>query len=170
VKILRMFQSHGGSDKPRDVRDLSALLKEFAQLDSEAIIKAAQIEARHFQFAVILVDETNLEEIPAIIKRVVRTTLQHGALPSSITSSLLVGVLGVPSPRGNSPELRRGLVSALLRENGDRVRIAHGECDGSLGLLGAEGRFTYGEIIPGFSRILRVLLETKFGTAVEIDS
>jgi hypothetical protein len=74
----------------------------------------------------------------------------------------------VPLPEGNSPDVRRGLVDTLLRENGERIRIVHGECDGAVGLLGPQKRVTYGEVIPGFSGILKTLLETKVGTAVEV--
>jgi hypothetical protein len=127
-----------------------------------------QIEAKHFQFVVILVDETNLQEIPAIIGEVVGTLIGKRVTLSNITSSLLVGLLGVPFPEGDSPEARRELVDTLLQENGERIRIAHGQCDGAFGVLGAKGRWTYGEVIPGFSEVLKTLLETKFGTAVEV--
>jgi hypothetical protein len=35
-------------------------------------------------------------------------------------------------------------------------------------MFGGHGRWTYGAVIPGFSEILKKLLEAKFGTAVEI--
>jgi hypothetical protein len=141
-----------------------------AKLQGETELPAGKIQARHFQFLVILVDESNPQKIPATISMVVRTLLQHGAMLSSVTSSLLVGLLGVPFPKDDSPEIRRGLVEALLRENGDQIRIAHGECDGAVGLLGTRERCSYGEVIPGFSATLKKLLEIKFSTAVEIDS
>ena len=127
-----------------------------------------QLEAKHFQFVVILVDEADPQEIPAIIGKVVGTLVEKSVTLSNISSSLLVALLGVPFPEGNSPEVRGELVSALLQENGERIRIAHGQCDGAFGILGAKGRWTYGEVIPGFSGVLKKLLETKFGTAVEI--
>jgi hypothetical protein len=141
-----------------------------ANLQGETQLSVGKIEARHFQFVAILVDERNSEEVSATIGTVVRTLLQHEAMLSSVTSSLIVGLLGVPFPKGDSPEARRGLVEALLRENGDRIRIAHGQCDGAVGLLGTKERCTYGEIIPGFSGILKKLLDTKFGAAVDLDS
>jgi hypothetical protein len=104
-----------------------------ARLQGETQLLVGKIEPRHFQFIVILVDESKPEEIPATISTVLRTLLKHDAMLSSITSSLLVGLLGVPFPKSDSPEARRGLVEALLRENGDRIRIAHGECDGAVG-------------------------------------
>jgi hypothetical protein len=122
-----------------------------AKLRGETQLQAGRVESRHFQFVIILVNESDFQEVPAIISAVVGTLLQHGAILSNITSSLLVGLLGIPFPNGDSPEVRRGLVDALLREHGERVRIAHGQCDGIVGLLGTKKRCTYGEMIPGFS-------------------
>jgi hypothetical protein len=125
------------------------------------------LEIKHFQFVVILVDETDPREIPAIIVKVIGTLIEKQMILSNI-SSLLISTLGVPFPEGNSPEVRREIVSTLLRENGERIRVAHGECEGAFGTYGGHGRWTYGPVIPGFSRVLEKLLETKFGTAVEI--
>jgi hypothetical protein len=35
-------------------------------------------------------------------------------------------------------------------------------------MFGSHERWTYGAVIPGFSGILKKLIETKFGTDVEI--
>jgi hypothetical protein len=127
-------------------------------------------EVRHFQFVVILVDDTNPQEVPAIISAVTGTLVQHHVNVSNIASSLFVALLGVPFPEGNSPEVRRELVDALLREHGDRIKVVHGQGVGAVGMLGGPERSAYGAVIPAFSAILKTLLETKFGTAIEIDS
>ena len=57
---------------------------------------------------------------------------------------------------------------ALLAENGDRIRIAHGQCSGGVGNFGTKGHWRYGAIIPGFTAILKKLLDAPFGSAVEI--
>jgi len=100
--------------------------------------------------------------------KITRTLIQHHSTVTHITSSLVVALLGVPFPEGNSADARRELVDALLRENGDRIRIAHGECNGTVGLFGGPERWDYGAVIPGFSAVLKKLLEARFGTAVEI--
>jgi len=125
-------------------------------------------EVKHFQFITMLADDTNPQEIPEMIRMVLNTLSEHRANVSNITSSLFVALLGVPFPEGNSAEARRGLVDALLRGHGARIRIVHGECDGVVGLFGGERRSTYGAVIPGFSGILKKLLETKLGSALEI--
>lgn len=131
-------------------------------------IKAPQIA--HFQFVLILADDSKSQAVPPMIVSVLRTLDEHRASVSNITSSLFVALLGVPFGDGNSAEARQALAQALLRENGDQIKIAHGECDGMFGTFGSTtGRCTYGGIIPGFSAILKQLLETKFGTAIEID-
>jgi len=124
-------------------------------------------EAKHFQFVAIRADDTNPQEVPVAISTATGTLVQHRVNVSNITSSLLVGLLGVPFPEGNSTETRRELVDALLRENGDRIRIVHGQCDGPFGTFGGHERWTYGAVIPGFPGVLKKLLETKFGTVVE---
>jgi hypothetical protein len=141
-----------------------------AKVQGKAQLSVGRVEEQHFQFVVILADDSNPHEIPGTISAVVACLLQHGATLSNLSSSLLVGLLGVPFSQGDSPEERHRLVETLLRQNGDRIRIAHGQCYGAVGLLGTNERCTYGEVIPRFSAILKRLLETNFGTAVEIDS
>jgi hypothetical protein len=125
-------------------------------------------EVQHFQFVLTLAEDTNPQEVPAVISEVIGTLVEHRATVLDISSSLVVAVLGLPFPEGNSPEARRELVDALLQVNGERIRIAHGECDGPFGMFGGPKRSTYGAVIPGFSEILTKLIETKFGTAVEV--
>ena len=125
-------------------------------------------EVKHFQFVVILAEDTNPQEVPVIFDTVMGTLGQHRVCVSNITPALLIGLLGVPFPEGNSPEARGELVDALLRKSGDRIRIVHGQCDGPVGTFGGHGRWTYGALIPEFSGVLKKLLETKFGAAVEV--
>jgi hypothetical protein len=117
---------------------------------------------------VIFVEGTDPQEVSATLSTLVGTLFRHHANVSGISPSLLIALLGVPFPEGNSPEERRDLVNALIQESGDRIRVAHGECDAPFGMFGSSMRFTYGALIPGFSGILKTLVETKFGTAVEI--
>jgi hypothetical protein len=70
---------------------------------------------------VIIADDTNPPEVPSILYTLVNTLVHHGSTVISIESSLVVGLLGVPFQTGNSPEARRELVDALLRESGNRI-------------------------------------------------
>jgi hypothetical protein len=126
------------------------------------------LETRHFQYVMVLADDANAREVPAMIQKIVETVLQHKATVSDITSGLVVAILGVPFETDNSAAARQKLVDALLRESSIRVRIVHGECDGAVGNLGGPKRFSYSQVIPRFSAILKNLLATEFGTAVEI--
>jgi hypothetical protein len=123
---------------------------------------------QHFQFVVAIADDTSSQEVPATVARILEIFVQHHANVSHATSALFVGVLGVPFPEHNSPEARHKLVASLLRHNAARVRLVHGECDGVVGLFGGPRRWTYAEVIPGFSAILKKLLEAEPGTALEI--
>ena len=128
----------------------------------------ASPEVKHFQYVVAMADDTNPDEAPAVIGKIVQLLVEHQATVTNIMSSLVIALLGVPFLAGNSAGARIELVEALLRENGDRIRIVHGECDGAVGNFGGPKRWSYGAMIPGFSAILQRLIETKFGVAVEI--
>jgi hypothetical protein len=125
-------------------------------------------ETKHFQFLVILVEGSNPQDVSATLTTLVGTLSQHQANVSGISPSFLIALLGVPFPEGNSPNERRQLVDALLQDSGDRIRVAHGQCDAPYGMFGSAPRFTYGALIPGFSGILKALVEMTSGTAVEI--
>jgi hypothetical protein len=162
--ILRMLQRR---------RNVKALPEHASPEVIEKLLRGTKSEIRppevkHFQFVVILIDDKNPEQVPTMISTVMGTLVQHHANISNVTPSLFVALLGVPFPEGNSADIRRELVDALLQENGERIRIAHGQCDGAVGTLGGHGRWTYGAVIPGVSGVLKKLLEIKFGTAVEI--
>ncbi|HMI53505.1 MAG TPA: hypothetical protein VK525_18465 [Candidatus Saccharimonadales bacterium] len=154
-KIRKAFQDHLGPDV-------------VARLLSETGSEIRPPEVQHFQFVVALAEDTNPQEVPAVINEVIGTLIEHRATVLDVSSSLVVALLGVPFPEGNSPEARRELVGALLRVNGERIRIAHGACDGPVGMFGGPKRWTYGAVIPGFSGILKKLIETNLGIAVEV--
>jgi len=126
-------------------------------------------EIRHFQFIVILADDGDAEKLPTIINAVMTTLVRRRATISNVLPPLFLALFGVPFPENNSAEARRALVDALLSEHGDRIRIAHGEADGPVGIFGKD-HLIYGAIIPGLSEILRKLFETQFGIATEIGS
>jgi len=144
------------------------LSPELIKLISEEHSAIRPPEVKHFQFVVAIVDDTNPEAVPAMIGAIMQVFVEHHASVSHITSSLFVALLGVPFPEDNSVAARLELVDTLLRENGSRIRIVHGECDGTIGDFGGPKRWTYSAVIPGFSGILKKRLETKFATAVDI--
>src|SRR5262249_10682307 len=117
---------------------------------------------------VVLFDEPNLESISTLMGDVMRTLFEHKATVMGVSTVFLLGVLGVPFGDGNSPEARRAAVDALLRGNGSRIRIAHGECDSLVGTFGSGPRFVYDAVIPGFLEILKRLLDAEPGAAFEV--
>ena len=125
-------------------------------------------KVKHFQFVVVLLDEANPQEISALVGGVVRTLFEHQATVTTVSLSIVVGLMGVPFPGSDSPEVRRAVVEALLRENGERIRIAHGECDAAVGNFGGPMRFVYDAAIPGFLGILKNLLEAEPGSEVAV--
>jgi len=127
-------------------------------------------ETKHFQFIVVHIRDTDDAETPRIISSVVDTLISGQSTLDNITSSLVVALMGVPYPEYDSSQARLDLVEALLRENGKAIRIAHGECNGLVGLFGGKARFHWGACIPEFSKVLSTLLNLEFGTALEFKS
>jgi hypothetical protein len=140
-----------------------------ALLEKPLDSRKPQVEEKHFQFVLVGIDEEKPDEVPEIINRVVAGLAPHKATLSSITCSFILALLGVPFPNTDSPEARTKLVDALLTENGNRIRIAHGQCDGIVGSVGPQGNQRYGGIIPSFAFIVGKLLDTEFGTAIEVN-
>jgi hypothetical protein len=155
-------------EKVRATPQESVSPEEIAKLLREAGSEVQPPAVKHFQFVVILAEDSNPHDAPAMISKILGTLVQHRANVSPNISTLFVALLGVPFAETNSAESRLVLVDALLRANGDRIKIAHGECDGVFGMFGCDKRLTYGGVIPGFSGILNKLLESEPGTAVEI--
>lgn len=125
-------------------------------------------EVKHFQFFVVHTTEARTEEIPAIIGKVVDACHAEGLAFSEISSSLVVGYLGLLNPETDSVQLRLKLVNDLLSRHGSLIRIAHGEDEGPAGPIGTKRRWTYGAVVPKFSEVLKKLFATPFGTAIEI--
>lgn len=125
-------------------------------------------EMTHFQFVLVHVKDDDPEETKKTIGAVVETILQTRATLGDMTCSLILGYLGLPDRQSDSAEARQKLVAALIREHGDHIRVAHGQCNGLVGLFGSKRRMNYGGLIPNFSGALKTLLALEFGGAVEI--
>ena len=125
-------------------------------------------EVRHFQFVIVVLDDSRLDEVPKILSRVGDVILRHDGMISNISASIVVACLGVPFSIGDSVENRLSLLNTLVAENGTLIRIAHGQCNGTVGNLGCEKRFVYEAVIPGFNDILKQLLDSPGGTVHEV--
>jgi hypothetical protein len=74
----------------------------------------------------------------------------------------------VTFPGQSSALALRALVDALLRENGNRIRIIQEESDGGVGNFGGAQRWTYGTVIRWFCGLLQKLVETGACAAIKI--
>lgn len=151
----------------KQIRSLNKLLSA-AKAASKKNAQEPKLQPRHFQFILTNVDDADPAQLPESIAKVATTILEQGVPLGSIECSLMVTILGVPFAEMDSEELRMKIVTTLLRQHGNLIRIAHGQCNAMAGLYGAEKRLTYGGIIPQFSATLKRLLDTEFGTAIEI--
>ena len=123
---------------------------------------------RHFQFVIVVLDDARPEELKATISRVVSAASRQRAILSNVSASIIVVCFGVPFPDDDSFESRLGFVNTLIQENGNAIRVAHGQCDGLVGNFGSEHRMVYEAMIPGFNGILKQLLNSGPGTVVEV--
>lgn len=95
-----------------------------AKLLGETKPEISPPEVKHFQFVVILADDTFPQKAPAIISAVMGTLVEHRANVSNVTPLLFVALLGVPFPEGNfcggTPETCRRATSREWRPNQNR--------------------------------------------------
>ncbi len=70
-----------------------------AMLQRETGSEIKPPEVKHFQYVVVIADDTYPEDVPATISKIVDMIVQRRATVSDITSSLVVGLLGVPFPK-----------------------------------------------------------------------
>ena len=125
-------------------------------------------EQRHFQFVIVQLDERTPEDVSALLGNVFETCFRHWGVVSNVSVSLLVAYLGQPFEKYDTVENRLALVDDLVRENPNKLRIAHGQCHGLIGNFGSVQRSFWGAFIPDFSGILRKLLEAPPGTVIGI--
>jgi len=131
-------------------------------------LRIERTETKHFQFIVVSLDDSNPDKLSVLMSKVIDSLFEKHATLMDMNPSLMIAVLGVPFPETDRAELRAELVNTLLAKNGHLIRIAHGHCEGLTGLFGGEKRCTWNVAIPRFSSILKRLLDTPFGTAIEI--
>jgi len=150
--------------------------RSFAKYASPEVIKAIATphplvkdpEHRHFQFVIVQIDESAVDDVSALLGKVIDACFRHGAIVSNVSVTLVISYMGPPFEQHDSLESRLALVDDLLRENPNRLRVVHGACNGLIGNFGVPQRSTWGALIPNFSGILRALLDAPQGTAIEI--
>jgi hypothetical protein len=125
-------------------------------------------ERKHFQFVIVLIDESKPDEVSDLQGKLVDICLRHWMVVDQVFFTLLTAHLGKPFEQHDNPENRMAVVNELVRECSGKIRIAHGECTGLIGNFGSQKRFAWGALIPNFLGILRNLLDTPAGTVIEI--
>jgi len=121
---------------------------------------------RHFQFVIVSPDDLPADEAAALAEGVTDAFYSHGGMVFSISSFLIVGGFGMLHTADSSQQ-RKALVADLLANFGNRIRIAHGQCNGIVGNLGSKYRSSYGAMIPGFQEIREKLERSDLNTCFE---
>jgi hypothetical protein len=127
-------------------------------------LRKSSTTMKHYPFVIVDFGAANSEAMSAFIGKVVEAFDRHHGIVPVITSFLVIGYLGIPFREYDLVERRLSLVSGLLAENGNLVRIAHGQCDGIVGLLGRRHNIR----IPGLPEIREKFSNIPFATALEV--
>ena len=125
-------------------------------------------EVRHFQYVIVGLEELEFEKASLLMEKVLEAFYKHHGLISTYSPFLMIGSWGTLQDDPDSVENRLATVAEVLAENGQLVRIAHGQATGIVGILGSRHRFTYGPLIPGFHEIQDELSRAEFGSAFEV--
>ena len=126
-----------------------------------------ELKEQHFQWVLINLRDRPPGEINELANKVVESCFRQQSVVSGIMFSLVLAHFGTLCSE-DKVEKRLALVNDLVEQNRDRVRIAHGQCTGWVGNIGGQHRLSWEAVVPGFNSVLRTLLDTDFGTAIEI--
>lgn len=163
--------------KIREYREVRAVRRTFSKYLRPAAVKQTEKktgwfinppEVRHFQYVVVGLEELEFEKAALLMGRVLEAFYKNHGLISTYSPFLMIASWGTLRDAPDSVEDRLATVADVLAENGQLVRIAHGQATGIVGVLGGRHRFTYGPLIPGFQEIQDELSKAEFGTAFEV--
>jgi len=158
LKMLAIRKSFEDSISPAA---LSCLARGSEPLDNS-------LRKMDFQFVIANVDDSDTESVPRMLEEVTAAFVNKRAMISAVTSSIVIGLYGVPFRDNNSEKIRKDLVAELIVIGNKRIRVIHGQCEGLVGMLGSKGAFRYDGIIPKFSEVLTNLFSAEFGSSVEL--
>jgi len=118
-------------------------------------------------FVLIVLNDDDLDGIPAILSRILEMTRVHGGFVESLTGPLVFVEFGYPTPDAEAAAHRAAMVASLGETLGDRVKILHGRGAALVGTVaGKEGPF--GAVIAGYHQLLKELTAMKFGQVREV--
>jgi hypothetical protein len=159
----------------RDWLDRRRTRKSFGQYVSPAVIALIeqdpknylrQPQLQHFQWVLVNLCDRPNEEINHLSEKIIESCFRHQAVISGIAFSLVLAHFGSLMSE-DKVENRLALVSDLLAENGDLIRIAHGQCTSLVGNLGSDHRLSWEAVVPGFNAILKKLMDADFGAVID---
>jgi len=126
------------------------------------------LESREVFFAVILVRDSSLSELPPLLAKVVDCALQCGGDILSFDVAVALVVFGM-SDREQAPEVAyRIFVGTLMSTMGADVSVVHGRRSALVGAVGAPSRKSFTTLFAGYRELLRELVNTPLGFSKEI--
>lgn len=148
----------------RERRRVRKLFKKYVSLPPKVTPELPTI--KHFQFVIVNLDDSDVQEFGERLGSVLSELCEQNAVVQGITPPIILATLGGQFPEYDRPELRVGLVDALIAKH-PGVRVAHGECESVWGIFGSK-RSYWGPLIPEMTETLKKLLTVPFGNAFEV--
>lgn len=130
--------------------------------------ETGHLETKEIDFVVLLVDDTDPNECPSIIKEAVGIINKYEGMIDSILDSFIMVLFGAPIAQPESRLKGKELVQTLSKAIGQKVSIVHGHSEYLVGTVGNESRISYTALIPGFKEILSRLSGLPYGGVFEI--
>jgi hypothetical protein len=122
---------------------------------------------RTIDFVLLLLNDDDLDGVPAILGQICSLARMHRGYPESLTGPLVFVLFGYPAQDAESATHRAAMVAALGKALGDRVKILHGRGPALVGTVaGKEG--PYGAVMAGYHRLLGELTAMEFGQVREV--
>jgi hypothetical protein len=117
---------------------------------------------RTIDFMLLMLNDDDLDGIPAILGQIHSLARMHRGFPESLTGPLVFVIFGYPAQDAESATHRAAMVAGVVEALGDRVKILHGRERALVGTVaGKEG--PYGAVIAGYHRLLGELTAMEFG-------
>ncbi|MFI5030661.1 MAG: hypothetical protein ACHQPH_08175 [Reyranellales bacterium] len=143
------------------------LSPEQAKAVAGAKLDGPKVELDIGDIVLVMVRDDDLSLVPSLLSKVTDCALQNGFCIEAIMASLVL--ISTYSNEKNTIEARRfELVDRLRQRLAGDAKVSHGRRERLRGILGSEGRSTWGSCLPNFGESLSALGRANFGEVIEL--
>lgn len=155
IGIIRLFSKYLAKEIIQQVGEGDAIQEDLQKVD--------------IVYMVIQVRDDPIDNVPAIISKVVQIIIDNGGIVTTICSSLIVATFcfSIDNKIDGLDSCNKA-VRLLLDCIGDNIKIVYGIKDGLYGNLGSPIRMQYGPLIPSIASDLEALFMLHFGESKQM--